>query len=60
VSEDQLKPQDGSSDGMAEIDALLRELLVGPGRVKVDPATGRVVEDDARDSSTLDRSTGRE
>jgi hypothetical protein len=42
------------------IDDLLRELLVGPRRVRVDPATGRAVSDDDAEKSTLDRETGRE
>jgi hypothetical protein len=62
MNDDAVPPsgQDGSGDGMAEIDILLRELLVGPRRVQVDPATGRVVAEDAPEKSTLDRSAGRE
>ena len=47
-----------SSDGLPEeIEDLLRELLVGHRRVKVDPATGRVVP---LEKPSLDRTPGRE
>jgi hypothetical protein len=40
-------------DGRSELDRALEELLVGEGRVKVDPATGETISgDDGDDAET--------
>ncbi len=63
MSAGRAQPSDthADADGMpAEIEVLLRELLVGSRRVRVDPSTGRIMGSDepAPEKSLTDRPVG--
>ena len=47
------RDEDGQA-GESELDRALRELLVGEARVRIDPATGQVVEPGGEKSSLTD------